>query len=66
VKSSEFHRFIRKSKKWWYVEAEGSHYIYENGEGKRYPVPYHGAQEIDEKLRKKIMKDMELDKTISK
>jgi mRNA interferase HicA len=60
MKSSEFHRFIRKSKKWWHVNSEGSHYIYENEEGTRYPVPYHGAKEIPEPLRKKIIKEMEL------
>jgi predicted RNA binding protein YcfA (HicA-like mRNA interferase family) len=60
MKSSEFHRFIQKSKKWWYVNSEGSHYIYENEEGTRYSVPYHGAKEIAEPLRKKIIKEMEL------
>ncbi|MDR1984082.1 MAG: type II toxin-antitoxin system HicA family toxin [Prevotellaceae bacterium] len=60
MKYSEFHRFIRKSKKWQYVEAQGSHYIYENKNGKRYPVPYHGAKEMPEGLRKKIEKEMNL------
>ncbi|MDR1985111.1 MAG: type II toxin-antitoxin system HicA family toxin [Prevotellaceae bacterium] len=60
MKSSEFHRKIRRSKKWRFVKAEGSHYIYENKEGRYYPVPYHGAKEMDESLRKKIEKDMEL------
>ena len=58
MKSSEFHRQITKSTKWWYVGAEGSHYIYENENGKRYPVPYHGSKEIPEPLRKKIVKEM--------
>ncbi len=54
------HRRIRHSKSGWeYVGAEGSHYIYEK-DGRRYPVPYHGAKEIGEGLRKKIMKDMGL------
>lgn len=60
MKSSEFHRFIRKNKKWKYVAAEGSHYIYENKNGKRYPVPFHGSKEIPEALRKKIVKEMDL------
>ena len=58
MKSAEFHRFITKSKKWWYVNAEGSHYIYENEAGRRYTVPYHGSKEIAEPLRKKIIRDM--------
>jgi len=58
MKSSEFHRQITKSKKWRFVAAEGSHYIYENKNGQRYPVPYHGAKEIPEPLRKKIVKEM--------
>lgn len=39
--------------------CRGSHYIYER-DGVRYPVPFHGAREIGEGLRKKIMKDMGL------
>ena len=58
MKSKEFHRQIIKSKKWWYVAAEGSHYIYEDKNGTRYSVPYHGAKEIPEPLRKKIVKGM--------
>jgi mRNA interferase HicA len=41
------------------VGAEGSHYIYEK-DGVRYPVPFHGAREIAEGLRKRIVKDMGL------
>ena len=58
MKSSEFHRQIRRSKKWKYVDAEGSHYIYENEKGIRYIVPFHGSKEIAENLRKKISKEM--------
>jgi predicted RNA binding protein YcfA (HicA-like mRNA interferase family) len=58
MKSSEFHRNIRRSKKWKYIEADGSHYIYENNEGIRYSVPFHGSKEMVEPLRKKISKDM--------
>jgi predicted RNA binding protein YcfA (HicA-like mRNA interferase family) len=60
MKSSEFHRYIRKSKKWRYVGAEGSHYLYENEKGIRYSVPFHGPKEIPEALRRKIIKDMEI------
>jgi mRNA interferase HicA len=60
MKSLEFHRYIGKSKKWRYVGAEGSHYIYENEKGRRYPVPYHGAKEIPEPLRRKIIREMEI------
>jgi mRNA interferase HicA len=54
VKYSEFHRFIKRSKSGWkYIGAEGSHYIYER-DGVRYPVPFHGAKEIGEGLRKRL------------
>jgi len=60
MKYSEFHWFIRRSNSGWqYIGAEGSHYIYER-DGARYPVPFHGAKEMGEGLRKKIMKDMGL------
>ena len=58
MKYSEFHRQIKKNG-WRYENAEGSHYIYEK-DGCRYPVPFHGAKEIGEGLRKKIIKDMKL------
>lgn len=65
VKSSEFHRqILKKGKKrgWkWTGVSEVSHRIYEDDAGIRYPVPYHGAKEIGEGLRKKIIKDMELE-----
>ena len=66
MKGKEFHRKLqqlgKKSKRGWYWtgEAEGSHYIYEDNEGTRYPVPYHGAKEFPEGLRKRILKDMGL------
>lgn len=65
VKSSEFHRQISKKGKkrgWkWIGVSEGSHRIYEDKNGIRYPVPYHGTKEIGKGLRKKIIKDMELE-----
>ncbi len=64
MKYKEFHRWIQKQKSkrgWkWTGDAEGSHYIYEDNKGTRYPVPYHGAKEIPEPLRRRIIKDMEL------
>ncbi len=58
MKSSEFHRVIKKNG-WRLIKAEGSHYIYEKG-GRTYPVPFHGAKEMGEGLRKKIIKEMGL------
>ena len=58
MKSSEFHRLIKKNG-WRFIKAEGSHYLYEKA-GKIYPVPFHGPKEIGEGLRKKIMKEMDL------
>ncbi|AYB35785.1 type II toxin-antitoxin system HicA family toxin [Chryseolinea soli] len=58
MKYSEFHRQIRRSG-WIWAGAEGSHYIYEK-DGVRYHVPFHGAKEIGEGLRKRIAKDMGL------
>jgi mRNA interferase HicA len=58
MKYSEFHRIIKKSG-WRFVKAEGSHYIYEKA-SRHYPVPFHGAKEISEGLRKRIIKEMGL------
>ena len=58
MKSSEFHRLVKKNG-WRLVRVEGSHYIYEKN-GITYPVPYHGAKEMSENLRKSIVKKMEL------
>ena len=41
--------------------AGGNIRIYEDAKGIRYRVPNHGAKEIGEGLRKKIIKDMELE-----
>lgn len=58
MKSSEFHRLVRRNG-WVYVAAEGSHYIYEKN-GCRYPVPYHGSKELGFGLEKKMRKEMGL------
>ncbi len=58
MKSSEFHRKIRKEG-WRFLRAHGSHIIYEK-DGRTYPVPYHGSKEMSEGLRKKILREMKL------
>lgn len=58
MKSSEFHRFIRRNG-WFHIRTSGSHYIYEKN-GRPYPVPFHGSKEMNEGLRKKIAKEMGL------
>lgn len=58
MKSSEFHRKVKKNG-WRHVRTEGSHYIYEK-DGKIEPVPFHGAKEMAEGLRKALMKRMGL------
>ncbi len=56
MKSSELHRKIRNSG-WKHIKTEGSHYIYEK-DGKKYPVPFHGAKEVGIGIYKKIVKEM--------
>lgn len=56
MKSSEFHKLVRKNG-WKYLKAEGSHYIYEKN-GKIYPVPYHGAKELGKGLEMKMRREM--------
>ncbi len=56
MKSSEFHRLVKKNG-WDYIKAEGSHYIYEKN-GRTYPVPYHGAKELGKGLERKMRKEM--------
>ncbi|TDE16572.1 type II toxin-antitoxin system HicA family toxin [Dyadobacter psychrotolerans] len=52
MKSSEFHRLVRKNG-WLHIRTEGSHYIYEK-QSRRYPVPFHGAKEVPTGLQKKM------------
>lgn len=59
MKYTEFHRKIKKAG-WIFVRAEGSHYFYEKDGVLSPPVPFHGAKEIFEPLRKKIAKEMGL------
>ncbi len=58
MKSSEFHRKIKRNG-WQHIRTDGSHYVYQK-DGKTYPVPFHGAKEMGEGLRKKIIKEMGL------
>lgn len=58
MKSSEFHRILKRNG-WKHIRTDGSHYIYEK-DGRTYPVPFHGAKEMGDGLRKKIIKDLGL------
>jgi mRNA interferase HicA len=58
MKSSEFHKLIKKNG-WQHIRTSGSHYIYEK-DGVTIPVPYHGAKETREGLRKSLVKQMGL------
>lgn len=58
MKYNEFHRFIRRQG-WRVVRQTGSHVIYEK-DGVTIAVPNHGAKEIPEPLRRKILRDMGL------
>ena len=58
MKLSEIHRSIKRNG-WRLLYAESNHYIYEK-DGISYPVPFDGAKEIGEGLRRKIVKEMKL------
>lgn len=59
MKSREFHKMVKRNG-WQLVRIKGtSHYIYEK-DGIRIPVPYHGAKEMSEGLRKSLIKKMGL------
>lgn len=57
MKYKEFHQKIKKGG-WKYHHAEGSHYFYEKDGKLSQPVPFHGAKEIPEPLRKKIAREL--------
>ncbi|MDR1339769.1 MAG: type II toxin-antitoxin system HicA family toxin [Prevotellaceae bacterium] len=59
MKYTEFHKLIKRNG-WAYSHAEGSHYFYIKNGILSPPVPYHGAKETGEGLRKKIIKEMGL------
>jgi mRNA interferase HicA len=59
MKYKEFHSLIKKNG-WKYSHAEGSHYFYVKDGVLSPPVPYHGAKEIGEGLRRKLTRQMGL------
>jgi mRNA interferase HicA len=59
LKYTEFHRIIKKNK-WRFLYAEGSHYFYEKDGKISPPVPYHGAKEIGEGLKRKLINELGL------
>lgn len=54
MKSSEFHRIIVQNG-WVCVRSNGSHRVYRKGD-EVYIVAYHGAKEMGEGLRLKLLK----------
>mgnify|MGYP000252465993 CR=1 FL=1 len=65
IKSSEFHRQLINAEKGvdgiGFKEKVTEVIGFMKTKWIRYPVPYHGSKEIGEGLRKKIIKDMELE-----
>jgi len=59
MKFTEFHRQIKRNG-WTYSHAEGSHFFYLKNKVLSPPVPYNGAKEIYEPLRRAIAKQMGL------
>ena len=59
MKYTEFHRLIIKNG-WKFIRSTGSHYFYEKDGIISPPIPYHGAKEIGEGLRKNISKKIGL------
>lgn len=57
MKYKEFHKRIR-AKGWRFSHAEGSHYFYEKDGKLSPPVPFHGAKEMPEPLRRSIAHTM--------
>ena len=58
MKYSELHRLIIRNG-WEIVRQTGTHVIYEK-DGKHYPVPNHGSDEVKKGLEIKIKKMMRL------
>lgn len=59
MKYKEFHRQITRAG-WKFDHAEGSHYFYIKDGILSEPVPFHGAKEIPEPLRRKIARALGL------
>ncbi|KAA0993619.1 type II toxin-antitoxin system HicA family toxin [Dyadobacter aurulentus] len=62
MKSSEFHRTIRRNG-WTHIRTRGSHYLYRK-DGEIISVPYHGAKEMAEGIRLMFIKKMNLNTTL--
>lgn len=59
MKSSEFHRLIKKNG-WEAVRQEGSHIIYEKEGYNAVSVPFHGSKEVGKGIELKFRKEMGL------
>jgi predicted RNA binding protein YcfA (HicA-like mRNA interferase family) len=59
MKYREFHKKIEKEG-WKFSHAEGSHYFYLKNGKLSPPIPFHGAKEMGEGLRRKLIKEMGL------
>ena len=59
MKYNEFHRII-KNNGWIFTYADGSHYFYKKNGYLSPGVPFHGAKEMGEGLRRKLIKLMDL------
>ncbi len=59
MKYKEFHRRIVKNG-YKFHHAEGSHYFYIKNGNLTQPIPYHGAKEMPEQMRKRIARDLNL------
>ena len=59
IKYNELHRKI-KAAGWKKLRSEGSHFIFIKDGKMSPPVPYHGAKEVPEGLRRKIAAAMGL------
>jgi len=59
MKYTEFHRKIERNG-WVFSHAVGSHYFYLKNGILSPPVPYHGAKEIGEGIKRKLTSVMGL------
>jgi predicted RNA binding protein YcfA (HicA-like mRNA interferase family) len=59
MKYTEYHSLIRKNG-WKYSHAKGSHYFYLKDGILSPPVPYHGAKEMGNGIRRKLAKQLGL------
>lgn len=59
MKYKEFHNRI-KANGWKFSHAEGSHYFYLKDGKLSQPIPYHGAKEMPEFMRRRIAREMNI------